>query len=105
MDDGHQPNVARGFQPLVADIRDAVLNSPSIPANTKSAGENSGASDSERLDLYLKVICSSETRLVEPVHHYLNKSALLPPPLVELQKLADLTPNLAASTTTVEQVS
>ncbi|MEV7768127.1 recombinase family protein [Microbacterium sp. NPDC086615] len=63
-DDGHRPNVAKEFQPLVADIRDAVLNSPGTPVNIKSAGENSDASDSERLDHYLKVICSSKTSLV-----------------------------------------
>lgn len=63
-DDGHQPNVSRDLQPLVAGIRDAVLNSPGTFANTKSAGENSDASDPERLDLYLKVICSSKTSLV-----------------------------------------
>ncbi|SIS13000.1 hypothetical protein SAMN05880568_2905 [Microbacterium sp. RURRCA19A] len=43
--------------------------------------------------------------VVEPIHGYSNKSALLPPPLMELQKLADLTPNFAASATPVEQVS
>ncbi len=63
-DDGHRPTVAREFQPLVVDIRDAVLNSPSTSVNTKSAGENSDASDSERLNHYLKVICSSKTSLV-----------------------------------------
>lgn len=42
---------------------------------------------------------------VEPVHHYSNKSVLLPPPLVELQKLADLTQNFTASAAPVEQVS
>ncbi|WP_394686153.1 helix-turn-helix domain-containing protein [uncultured Microbacterium sp.] len=43
--------------------------------------------------------------VVEPVRHYSNKSALLPPPLVELQKLADLLPNLTTSATPQEQVS
>ena len=63
-DDGHLLQVAREFQPLVADIRDAVLNSPNPRANTKSAGEISDASASERLSLYLKVICSSKASLV-----------------------------------------
>ncbi len=61
-DDGHEATVVREFQPLVADIRDTVLNG--IRANTKSAGEISDASSSERPNLYLKVICSSMTNLV-----------------------------------------
>lgn len=43
------------------------------------------------------------TVLVEPVHRYSDKSALLPPPLVELQKLAGLVPNPSTSTTPPEQ--
>lgn len=40
---------------------------------------------------------------VEPVHHYSNKSALLPPPLVDLQRLADLVVNLSPPTMPAEQ--
>ena len=36
-------------------------------------------------------------RLVKPVHRNSNKSALLPPPLVELQKLAGLASNASVS--------
>lgn len=39
------------------------------------------------------------------MHLYSNKSVLLPPPLVELQKLAGLAPNSASSTAPLEQVS
>lgn len=60
-DDGHQANVTRELQPLVAAVRDAVT-----PANEnkKSAGDISDASSAECMDLYLKVICSSNTSLV-----------------------------------------
>lgn len=37
-DDGHLVQVSRERQPLVADLRDAVLNSPIAPTNAKSAG-------------------------------------------------------------------
>ena len=60
-DDGHLLQVTREFQPLVADIRDAVLNTST---NEKSAGDISDASSSQHLDLYLKVICLSKTSLV-----------------------------------------
>lgn len=61
-DDGHLLQVAREFQPLVADIRDAALNG--ALTNKKSAGDISDASSSEPANLYLKVICSSKTSLV-----------------------------------------
>lgn len=41
--------------------------------------------------------------MVEPVHRYSNKSALLPPPLVELKKLAGLVLIPSASTPLPEQ--
>ena len=63
-DNGHLLQVTREFQPLVADIRDAALNSPPTPTNTKSAGGISDASSAERANLYLKVICSSNASLV-----------------------------------------
>lgn len=40
--------------------------------------------------------CSSSAYRVGPVHRNSNKSALLPPPPAELQKLAGLRPNLRA---------
>ena len=101
-DDGHLMSVAHELQPLPAAVRHAAL---AVTTNERSAGEISDASSAEHLDLHLKVICSSNTSLVEPLHHYSNNSALLPPPLVELKKLADLVSNPTSLATPVEQVS
>ncbi len=60
-DDGHHVTVQREFQPLPAEIRDAVLHSAT---KEKNAGEISGASSIEPTNLYLKVIRSSGISLV-----------------------------------------
>jgi hypothetical protein len=46
-DDSHEVTISRELQPLVADIRDAVLNGTA--AKTKNAGDISDASSAEQL--------------------------------------------------------
>ncbi|WP_399540567.1 recombinase family protein [uncultured Microbacterium sp.] len=61
LDDGHQVTAVAEYQPLVSQLRDAVLTTSN---NKKSAGEISDASAAEPLTQYLEVICSSKTNLV-----------------------------------------
>lgn len=60
-DHGHLLQVTHE-SPLVADIRDAILNGLIVPTNKKSAGDISDASSFKALDLYLKATYSSNTR-------------------------------------------
>jgi hypothetical protein len=58
VDDSYRTTIHAELQPLAAEIRDAVLHTPT---NKKSAREISDALSSEPTNLYLKVICSSKT--------------------------------------------
>lgn len=63
-DNSHELTITREFQPLVADLRDAVLHAAE---NAKSVGDISDASASsstEQLTHHLQVTCSSGTTLV-----------------------------------------
>ncbi len=60
-DDGHDVTASTALQPVVEEVRGALVGTPT---NAKGAGEISDAFAAKQVNLYLKVICSSKTNLV-----------------------------------------